>query len=57
MASRLLLAAGLSAQNPPPVIKVSTRLIEVGVVAHDRRGAPVVDLSQADFEVFDDGSS
>ena len=55
IASWLLLAAGLSAQDQPPVIKVSTRLIEVGVVAHDRRGAPVVDLSQADFEVFDDG--
>ena len=43
------------AQVEPPVIKVSTRLIQVGVVAHDRDGNPVGDLLKSDFEIFDDG--
>ena len=47
--------SGALAQVEPPVIKVSTRLIQVGVVAHDREGNPVGDLQKGDFEIFDDG--
>ena len=47
--------SGALAQVEPLSIKVSTRLIQVGVVAHDREGNPVGDLQKSDFEIFDDG--
>jgi VWFA-related protein len=47
------LAAVLTAQEQP-VIRVSTRLVEVDVVVHDKNG-PVTDLSQDDFSILDQG--
>lgn len=38
-----------------PVIRTTTRLVQLNVVVLDKRGQPVSDLSQADFEVFDSG--
>ncbi len=46
----------LSAQNPPqpPAIAVSTRLVQVGVIARDKNG-PVADLTKDDFVLLDRG--
>jgi VWFA-related protein len=45
-----------SAQTPQdlPVIRVGTRLVEVTVVAHDKKG-PAAGLTREDFTVFDNG--
>ncbi|HLW78552.1 MAG TPA: VWA domain-containing protein, partial [Terriglobia bacterium] len=50
------------AQEPAPsgageesVLRVTTRLIEVNVVAQDRKGQPVSDLTRDDFTVLDNG--
>src|SRR5690242_13152718 len=47
----ILAATPLAAQ---PVIRVTTRLVEVDVVAHDRNGA-VGDLTKDDFTILDEG--
>jgi VWFA-related protein len=49
-------AISVSAQNSPqsPTISVSTRLVQVGVVARDKNG-PVADLTKDDFVVLDRG--
>ncbi len=56
-----LLALGVavidvSARNVPqgPVISVSTRLVQVGVIVRDKNG-PVADLTKDDFVVLDRG--
>src|SRR5271168_4008773 len=56
-----LLALGVavidvSAQNGPlpPTISVSTRLVQIGVIARDKNG-PVSDLTKDDFVVLDRG--
>jgi VWFA-related protein len=36
-------------------IKVVSRLVNVGVVAYDKKGHPVTDLKADDFEVYDNG--
>ena len=36
-------------------IKVVSRLVDVGVVAYDKKGHPVTDLKADDFEVYDNG--
>ena len=38
-----------------PVVRTTTRLVELGVVAYDRHGHVVTDLSQSDFEIYDNG--
>lgn len=38
-----------------PVIRSTTRLVQMSVVAQDKQGRPVVDLKKEDFEVFDNG--
>ena len=40
-------------QEPPVVLKVTTRLVTVEVVARDRRGSPVRDLKADDFQLFE----
>ncbi len=37
------------------VIRSTTRLVQMSVVAQDKQGRPVVDLKREDFEVFDNG--
>jgi VWFA-related protein len=51
-----LVAIAPSAQNAPqaPAISVSTRLVQVGVIARDKNG-PVADLTKDDFVVLDRG--
>ena len=36
-------------------IKVTSRLVDVGLVAYDKKGHPVTDLKPEDLEVYDDG--
>ncbi len=36
-------------------IKVTSRLVDVGLVAYDKKGNPVTDLKPDDLEVFDNG--
>ena len=38
-------------QEPPAVLKVTTRLVTVDVVARDRHGNPVRDLKASDFQL------
>lgn len=44
-------------QEPAGVLKVTTRLVTVDVVARDHHGDPVRDLTAADFEVFEQAGS
>ena len=41
--------------NTDVVLKVTSRLVDVGVVVYDKKGHPVRDLKQEDFEVYDNG--
>lgn len=53
----LLLGFGAN-QQPAPIpspIKVSVQLVEVSVVAVDKNGQPVTDLTKDDFEIQDNG--
>lgn len=36
-------------------LKVTSRLVDVGVVAYDKKGRPVNDLKAEDFELYDNG--
>jgi VWFA-related protein len=36
-------------------LKLTSRLVDVGIVAWDKKGHPVKDLKQEDFEVYDNG--
>jgi VWFA-related protein len=52
----LLPAFLLLAQNTnQPTIRVTTRLVQVNVVVHDKKGEPVADLKKEDFSIFDKG--
>jgi VWFA-related protein len=42
-------------QEGTPSIRITTRLVDVGVVVYDKKGHPVRDLKQEDFEVYDNG--
>jgi hypothetical protein len=54
--SLLLPAFLLLAQNTnQPTIRVTTRLVQVNVVVHDKKGEPVADLKKEDFSIFDKG--
>jgi VWFA-related protein len=46
-------AAGLPDTGAP--LRVTARLVDVGVVAYDKKGHPVTDLKPEDFEIFDNG--
>jgi VWFA-related protein len=51
-----LLAARLcGAQDSGVVIRSTTNLVQVRLVAEDSKGRPVTDLRQKDFQIFDDG--
>jgi VWFA-related protein len=51
----LLVPPALASQDPqPPQIKVSTRLVELGVIVRDKDG-PVEDMTADDFVVLDRG--
>src|SRR5689334_17887344 len=51
----LLAMAGIAApQQPETVIRSTTRLVQVHVVAVDGQGRPVTDLRREDFQVFDE---
>ncbi|MGC9947110.1 MAG: VWA domain-containing protein [Bryobacteraceae bacterium] len=49
-----VLAAALHAQMPDPVIRTTTRLVQVNVIV-TKKGAPVPGLKKEDFQVFDNG--
>ena len=36
-------------------LRTTTRLVDVGLVAYDKKGHPVTDLKQGDFEIYDNG--
>jgi VWFA-related protein len=36
-------------------LKVASRLVDIGVVAYDKKGYPVKDLKPEDFEIYDNG--
>jgi VWFA-related protein len=51
----LLAIADLAApQQPETVIRSTTRLVQVHVVAVDGQGRPVMDLRREDFQIFDE---
>lgn len=49
------LAPGPGAAQPREVFRTSVDLVEIDVVALDRHGRPVLDLSTDDLEIFEDG--
>lgn len=49
------LALAVAFAQEPPTISATTRLVEVSVVVTDRKGKPVTDLSQTDFELLENG--
>jgi hypothetical protein len=58
LASSVAVVSGLLAQTStqaPAQIKVTTRLVLLNVLVHDRSGRPVGDLSKTDFAVTDAG--
>ncbi len=44
-----------AAEGKSFTLRVTTRLVDVGVVAFDKKGRPVTDLKPEDFQVFDNG--
>src|ERR1700719_3749117 len=46
-----------SEPEPPAILKVTTRLVTVDVVARDRHGNPVRDLTASDFQVTEQAGS
>jgi VWFA-related protein len=56
LAVSIVAAATLLAQDPgQPTIRVTTRLVQLSVIVHDRKGQPVTDLKKEDFSIFDSG--
>src|SRR5437879_12205151 len=43
------------ATEEPPVVRVTTRLVQVNVIVQDRKGEPVTDLTRDDFTLLDQG--
>lgn len=50
-----ILLGGLFAGQQPETIRVSVRLVQVSVVAHNSAGEPLTDLTKDDFEILDNG--
>ena len=53
--SACLISVQMLALQQEGVIRVTTRLVQISVVVHDKNGAPVRDLTKDDFAVFDKG--
>lgn len=51
----LLPAQPPNADQPPLVLRSTTRLVQISVVVHDRKGQPVADLTQNDFTITEKG--
>jgi VWFA-related protein len=51
----LKLSGSGHAKQQPPTVRVTTRLVQVSVVAHDKKGNPVADLRREDFTLLDEG--
>jgi VWFA-related protein len=46
----------LAGQAPTdPTFRATTKLVQVSVVAHDSKGAPVADLRREEFQILDNG--
>ena len=46
----------LAGQAPTdPAFRATTKLVQVSVVAHDSKGAPVADLRREEFQILDNG--
>ena len=41
--------------SPGTPLRVTARLVDIGVVAYDKKGHPVTNLKPEDFEIFDNG--
>ncbi len=52
--SLLLVASTVYAQSQPDVIRSTTRLVQMSVVAVDKNGHPVLDLKKEDFRLLDE---
>lgn len=48
-------AAPAATQPPPVLLRSTTRLVQVSVVVHNRKGEPVSDLKKEDFAVTEKG--
>ena len=48
-------SGAVSASESGFSLKVTSRLVDVGVVAYDKKGRPVTDLKSEDFEIYDNG--
>jgi hypothetical protein len=53
----LMFQAAAQQAPPDPVIRSTTRLIQLNVIVHDRHGQPVRDLKKEDFTVLDNGKA
>jgi VWFA-related protein len=51
----VFLAVTVLAQETQPILRVTTRLVQVSVVAHDKRGQPVAGLTKDDFTLYEKG--
>jgi len=52
----LLTAGLLSGQQPAPLFRAGSKLVEVEVTVLDKKGNPVTSLTQADFTLSDEGN-
>lgn len=57
IAFALAAAFAAPAPQPPPTFRSTTDLVEVDVLVHDRGGNAVADLTQADFDLREDGKA
>lgn len=51
----LFAATCVLAQNEPAPIRVTTRMVQLNVIALDKNGNPVTDLTKEDFSIKDEG--